>query len=144
MTYMAGMLNQRGDIQRAVMAAATGGKLLRTYTTITTIWCTLNPLKDNIMIRYQEIGQNITHECTVRKSAIDELGSGFTAGFSSGLKVNSDIYMVKSDYYFFVKDRTSTAGRLFQIKGMRLDEQNQEFIKLLLMHIEEQNTGATP
>lgn len=143
MSFYAKDLKYRGQIKKAINTPVSGSaKLSRTYETITTIWIGLKSINYAEFIRSQEIGDILTHEMLMRKASVELLGIGMTPGFDSGFNSIADINMLKSDYFIFIEGATANRGRLFRIKGLQLDENNREYVKIKVQEIEEKGTGG--
>jgi len=139
---MAASLKYRGRICKGVNTPATSGKMNRSYTTIASMYMGLETLTEAAMIRSQEIDNPVTHRITVRKSAVDMIGQQFSTAFDTAMDTFADINMVKADYFIFVESTGTVHGRLFQVKGMKRDEVNREWIKITVQEIQEVGTGG--
>lgn len=146
MTWLAPKLNKRIQIQQPSQTAASSGALEMTFTTLKTIWAEVKPVSRYTAFAAMVRGQNTnegqeTHIITVRTGAIIGLNRETSKAFSSAFDNIDDIYQLKSNYFIFLNDGSSTKGRRFAIKGMQLDEANGEFIKIFAEEMEEVGTG---
>ena len=137
MSWMAHKLKNRVQIRKAIQTPNDAGGATRTYQTLTTIWAEIRPLSDYIRaIRGANGNETDTHSFRVRYGAVKSLGKAFSYGYSTGYK-GEDIYPLKADYFLFDQSGLTTKGRLFKITGVRLDEDNSEFVEMVTREIEE-------
>jgi hypothetical protein len=137
---------------KATNKPVAGGKAVRSYVTFATIFMELRALRDSEIIRSVDIGNPVSHEIRVRKSAVDSLGNQFSSAFSTDWDAIADINTMKADYYILilysddglpvVEGAEIPKGRLFKIRGMRPDDEYREWIKLGVQEVEEKGSGA--
>ncbi len=92
-------------------------------------------------VRGEQITENITHNFKVRKEALIGLGRGFSLGFSIGFDSIDDLIILKSQYYLFMESGSDVKGRLFRIKGVVNNKEQNEYYKISAEEIEERGTG---
>jgi hypothetical protein len=146
MTWLAPKLDKRIQIQQPTQTAASSGALEVTYTTIKTIWAQLKPVNRfnayTAIIRGQNTNEGTeTHVITVRSSALIGLNREWSRAFSSAFDNLDDISQIKSNYFIFLNHGSSVKGRRFVIKGIQLDEENEEYVKIYVEQMEEAGTG---
>ena len=110
------------------------------YSTITTVWAGIKQESDFLRatklgtggeyIRGEQTSDIETHEFLVRKTAVMDLGRGYTIGFSIGFDSIADINMLKSQWFAFVQEESGSSykGRRFRLKRIKFDENNKEFV----------------
>ena len=151
MTWLVPKLKERVEIQKAVQTPSddTGG-YDRTYQTLLTIWASFDPINKSeatsatgtgSYIRSQQTATTSTHKFIIRKVAIRNLATSFSAGFSEGFDTIFDFSNLKSEYFIFVKKATSYKGRLFRINTIMNVDENDEYFQVRAEEIEEKGTG---
>lgn len=144
MGFMAYKLKSRVQIRTAEYTPNSSGGADQSYTTLSTIWCNIKPLKGMAFIeaiRGTQIENKSTHEFTVRYSSVESLGDVFTTAYSSAFAMQADINPIKSDYFLFLESGSTVKGRLFKIRSTQRDDYYKEFLKIQAEEIEEQGTG---
>jgi head-tail adaptor len=141
MSYLAPTLKHRIQIRKAVQTPNDAGGADQTYETITTLWADIKGMSDYIKAVRGANGQDAdSHRIKVRTCGVMNLGRAFSVGYVSGYK-GEDIYPLKADYFIFDQKGVTTKGRLFRITGVRLDEDDSEFVEMTAKEIEETGTG---
>ena len=150
MTWLAPQLRRRVQIKKPTQTpnSVTGG-LDRGYETLLTIWAAFAPVKfgsfaQATYIRGAQTSSVITHEFVIRRVAIQNLGKSFGSGFGSGFDSIADLAPLKSDYFLFVEEESTTKGRLFRIHKIQDVGERKEYLKLFCEEIEEQAAGYQP
>jgi len=142
-TYIAPKLKYRAHFQKGVYTPNDEGGLDISYTDLKVCWCGIKNVSTYIQaVRNESITDVWTMEILVRKSSVERLGVGFSAGFSIGVDSIPDINPVKADMFCFIEAGTPYKGRLFKVVGSQLDEENKEYLKVRLKEIEEHGTGG--
>lgn len=146
MTWIAPKLKHRVQIQKAVQTADdSNGSLDTTYTTIKTIWSAMENDKRAAYISairgVQIQDEKSSNIFKMRSAALRNLNIAFTRGFNISFDSIEDINILKSNYFIFVNKGSSVKGRRYRIKGIRLDDDRQEYIKVYAEEIEENGTG---
>lgn len=141
MSYLAPSLNHRVQIRKSIQTPNDAGGADQTYETLITVWAAIKKVSDYIRaIRGANADSTDTHKFLVRKCAVNNLGRAFSVGYSTGYKGES-IYPLKADYFLFDQAGLTTKGRLFKITGVKLDEDNSEYVEMITKEIEEVGTG---
>ena len=114
------------------------------YVTVLTVWAAMDEISDYVKyIRAEAItDKSPTHYFTIRKSAVQNMGRQLSGAFGTDFKEMSDIIKLKSDYFIFLQQGSTTRGRLFQILTIKQDENHNEYVKFRAMEIEEHGTGG--
>lgn len=163
MTWLAPKLNKRIQLLKAVQDPGVGvgldGGLSRGYELITSLWAGFKPVKAGQYIRGVQVDDGITHIFTIRRVGVDSLGKQFAAAFSMGFDSTKDQSPVKTEYFIFLNygnqitnafsggfnkgfiDISLYQGRLFRIKSVTNNKEQDEFYLLDCGELEEQNTG---
>jgi len=147
----AAALNKRCSIQRLEMTPTdstdgifSAAPLQASYVTLTQLWCQIidNNQNDYLRaIRGVNASDDITHYIRVRFDAVKNLGSSWTAGYSSGFKSMDDMNPVKLEYFVLLETAIAGRGRRLRIIGLARDEVNSEFLTLKCCEIHETGTG---
>jgi hypothetical protein len=152
-TWLTPKLKHRIQIKQAVDTPveedAFGDVALeRSYRILTTIWAAIKEETDfhrsftKVERGNTNLDEGESHEFTVRRAAVMELGKAFASGFSGGFDSIADLKPLKSDYFIFLFGNSTSRGRLFRISRIKVDENNREYFKIKTIEIEEQGTGA--
>lgn len=142
MTWLASELRERIQFREPVQTAnSTSGGFDRSYTTLVTVWAGFKPLNKGYYIRGEQIDNDATHEFKVRRSALTTLGKSYSKGFSNGFDSVTDLNIVKSNFFIFVKKSTATKGRLFRIRRIEDVKERREYLRIDATEIEEVGTG---
>lgn len=147
---MAPKLKHRLQICTPVQTPSGDGSFATSYEVLATVWAGVKArLQTGIQfIRSRnpdddDIGDTLF---TVRNSAVEYLGIGFSSGFSSGCDSIKDINPIKTDYSLFLQsdnDITDTVkGRRYKIIGVDRDDDNKEYIRINAKVMEESGTGG--
>jgi hypothetical protein len=132
------------QIREAVQTPNAIGGYDRTYNTLTTVWGDIRPTREYAaFVRGVQIGEYETHEITMRLSAVEHLNAEFDSAFGDGTASLPDVNPIKSTFFIFVEKASSTHGRLFKVKRVKMDETFKEYIKLFVEEVEEHGTGYT-
>lgn len=142
MSWLVPKLGNRIQIRKAVQTPNDAGGATQTYETLTTVWAGIKPQSDYIRaIRGANGDEADTHTFIMRACAVYNFGKAFSSGYSSGFK-DEDIYPVKADYFLFDEAGLTTKGRLFKITGVKIDEENSEYVEMKTREIEESGYQA--
>lgn len=141
MTWLAPQLNKRIQIGRGVQTASGSGGLNFSFSSLLTVWAGLMPLSFRECIRGQQVGRLDTHEFTIRRVALSDLGRSFTSAFSTAADSIPDIAPIKADYFIFVQSGSTSRGRLFRNPRMLDNNEEGEYVKVRAEEVEERGTG---
>jgi len=140
--YLVNDLHYRAHIKKPIQTPNDGGGFDRGYTTVDSFWMGLKMESAYIRaIRGENTGEGVTQIGIARFQALQYLGKSFTKGYSVGFNTIADINFIKSNYFIFVEEDSSTRGRMFRIMGFARDEIYRQWINIQLQEIEEQGTG---
>lgn len=145
MSWQAPKLRHRIQIRTPTQTHNDEGGFDRGYTTLTTIWAQVRPLKgirEYVQyIRGQANTELPTNEIMVRSSALSTLGGSYSKAFSTAFDLINDITKIKSDYFIFLQKGSITKGILFRIMDMKRDDEHNEYMTFRVKEIEEHGTG---
>ncbi len=140
--YLVSSLKHRAHIKKPIQTPNDGGGFDRGYATVDSFWMGLKMESSYIRaVRGENTGEGITQIGIARFQALQYLGKAFSAGYSTGFNTIADINFIKSNYFIFIEENSSTRGRMFRIMGFARDEKNRQWISIQLQEIEEQGTG---
>ena len=149
MGYLTKNLKQRVQIQTPVQVPNSRGGFDLKYETLLTVWAQIKDMsntaaKFSVMIgaQNQNDGAMVTHEFTMRLSAVSSLGRELSKAFDDSFDGVEDLYPLKSEYFLFLQRGSTVKGRRFRIVSIQRDEQSQEKMKIGAKEIEEAGTGA--
>ena len=138
---LAAILKHRLEICTPNQDANDTGGFDISYTTIATIWGGVSELSDwSQYVRGQHIGIRDTHEFIVRFSAIKNLGKAYASAFANSFYSIGNLIPLKTQW-FIKLNNTNTKKRLFQITGVKRDDNCKAWMKIRAIEIEEQGTG---
>lgn len=144
--WVVSRLNERVQVLKPVQVNESDGSLSQKYLRLTTIWGAFNPISHTAYQRWSSIEnfESISHEFIFRYSAVNTLHTEYGQAFSGAFDNIADLNPLKGDIYLMVEKSTSgvTKGRLFRIRRILNDEENDEYLSVLSEEIEELGTGA--
>lgn len=141
MTWLAPKLDKRIQIGRGVQTASGAGGLNFAFRSLLTVWAGVSPLSFRECIRGEQVGRTDTHEFTIRRAALNDLGKAFTLAFSTASDSIPDISPLKSDYFIFLQNGSATKGRLFRIRRLMDNNERGEYVMVRAEEIDEVGTG---
>jgi len=145
MTWLAPRLRERIQIRKASQDANDDGGFDQTYTTLLTIWAELKEAafvgRASQSVGGEQVNEAITHNFTIRRVAVDTLGTAFASAFDTDYDNIADLTPLKTSYYIFVQRSSTTKGRLFRIRSVADVRERREYLKVSCEEIEEQGTG---
>ena len=146
MTWLAPKLNKRVDIGKPLQVANSSGGFDFSFSTLLTVWMGLRPITPGEFMRAQYIRgvqteAAVTHKFIARRAALTSLARHFSSSFSSAFDSVSDLTMIKSDMFLFVRGGSASKGRLFRIRNIVDNAEQREFFNISAEEIEEQGTG---
>ncbi len=149
MGYMAPKLKQRIQIQTSNQEPNNRGGFDITYTTLTTIWARISHVSNTsakfvraIMFQNANPEEIVTHEFTVRLSAIKYFGKQVSGAFDSAFDNIEDLAPLKNEYFLFLQKGSTVKGRRFRIISIQRDDAFSELMKIGVKELEESGTGA--
>lgn len=149
MSYLAGKLKHRITIQKGVNTPNASGGFDISYENISTLWAWKKKVGSFIMAlrsvnteKYNSTSPISTDEFGVRYDAIKNLGKAFTGGFTGGFDSLEDLYPIKSDFFVFLKYKSSNNGRRYKINKLVRDDNTKEFMILQCVEEQEEGLGA--
>jgi len=149
MGYLAPKLKQRIQIQTSNQEPNDRGGFDLTYTTLSTIWAKLSHVSNTsakfvraVLFQNANPEDIVTHEFTVRLSAIKYLGREVGKAFSSAFDGIEDLAPLKSEYFIFLQKGSTVKGRRFRIISIQRDDNFSELMKIGVKELEESGTGA--
>ena len=143
MAFLAKDLRHRIEIQKATEIPNDFGMIDMTYETLITCWAGLEQESEYVKaIRGMSTTEGDTHQFTIRKVAVEELGKAFSTGFSTAFDIIADINMLKGDFFIFLQEGSSTKGRKFRVNSIRIDNNHSEWVMIQTEELFEEGTGA--
>lgn len=141
MTWLAPKLTQRVQVGKPTQTPNTDGGFDFAFDTLLTIWSGLKPVTPGQYIRGEQIGEGVTHEFKIRRSAVASLGRVFGKGFDGGFDSIADLAPLKRDYFLFMQRGSMVKGRLFRIKDVKDNDERREYLRVRAEEIEERGSG---
>lgn len=143
MTWLFPRLKKRIQIRRVedLHPNDDGGFDRDLYTTLLTVWAKCKPLKPGSYIRGIQTDEQITHEFEIRRVAVSTLGGEFSTAFDESFTAFSSLALLKSDYFIFLQEGSTSIGRLFKIHNIKDHNELKEFLVIQAEEIEEVSTG---
>ena len=142
MTWLVPKLDKRIQIGEGSLSAnSQGGFDFNFVSSSGPIWAGLRPLSHYEYIRGEQVGVEITHEFTMRRSAVANLGIAYSNGYSTGFDSVADLMPLKSDFFIFLQQGSTYKGRLFRIRRTMDNDERGEYLKVLALELEERGTG---
>lgn len=141
--FLASRLKERIQIRKinSITPNDEGG-FNRSYSTLLTIWAGFRPLSGRTKyIRGEQTEFFSTHEFTIRRSAVGNLGKAFSSAFDTNFDCIADLNPLKSDYFIFVQRGSTVKGRLFRINDIEDVNERKEYLIVLAEEIEEVGSG---
>jgi hypothetical protein len=145
LNFIVNELKHRAHLKKPIQTPNDQGGFDLSYETLLSFWMGLKVESAYLRaVRGENTsGDGITQIGKARYGTFEDLGKAFTKGFSYGFKRRESINPIKGDYFLFVEDGNSYTGRMFRVKGMARDEEDQTWMLIQLNEIEEQGTGAS-
>ena len=148
MGFLIPKIRQRVQIQIPVQTPNSFGGADQTYETQTTVWAEIKPVSQYIQAirgaQIMETGGRVrqaTHQFLMRTCGIQSLGRQFSLAFDTGYDGMADINLLKSDWYLFMQSGSTVKGTRYRIKGIDVDYEASEYLKIYAEQIEESGTG---
>jgi hypothetical protein len=134
-------LRDRIQLKRALQTPdGDSGGFVRSYETLLELWSAVVPVTHGTYIRGVQAGQGVvTHEVTIRRTALDVLRSEFTRAFDTSFK-GEDVHPLKSEFFVLVL-YGGTKGSLMRVRRIAEVGVRREQLSFLCEEMEEQGTG---
>lgn len=141
--YLASELKKRIAIKTPSQTPNDDSGFDRGYKTIKRVWGKIKAISDWAeSIRGSNVNDGrYTHEITIRKNAVERIGIDFGKAYSSSYDSIPDLNPLKSNYFFFVENGSTSKGMLYRIDKTNVDEMFNETITYRVIQVEEQGTG---
>ena len=145
MTWIVKDLNRRIDIKRAIQSSNSSGGFDRSYTTLVSVWAGIETVSykssGNKYIRNVQVNDIITHIFKIRRVGLTSIGKEYTKAYSIAFDSMSDLNLLKSNCFIFMKRYSSSKGRLFKIKDVINYKEDDNYYLVSVTEMEEHGTG---
>lgn len=141
MTWLTPQLDKRVQIGTPSQVSNDDGGFDFEFESVVTLWMGCKPISPGRFIRGEQVNEKSTHQFTVRKVELENIGMAFANGFSIGFDSVSNLNLVKGDYYLFLESGPSYKGRLFKVNAAMNNNEQDEVYLILAEEIEERGTG---
>lgn len=141
--WTASQLRYQVQVRETVQTEESEGGLDLEFTTLKTIWAGITAVSPNKYVRYSSVEDfdSISHEFLVRRSAVDDLHTSYSQGYSTGYDSIPDLIPLKGTMFFFLEQGTTSKGRLFKIQRPMDKDERRENLLILCEEVEERGTG---
>jgi head-tail adaptor len=130
-------------VRETVQTEEDEGGLDLEFTTLKTIWAGIIAVSPNKYVRYSSVMDfdSISHEFLVRRSAVDDLHTSYSSGYSTAYDSIPDLMPLKGTMYFFLEQGSANKGRLFKIQRPMDQNERRENLLILCEEVDERGTG---